>query len=142
MRSEFSATQDRFKRRLELSKESYKAVEGILNADQLKRLGQICLQKQGMRALDSATPEGTRIAEDLGLKEDQQARINRIIKDANNWIRDARRGRDFSEEANKKVQEIDRELNAEVLAVLTSEQKTKWKEMTGKPFAGPKLPGQ
>jgi hypothetical protein len=140
--------QDRFPKRLELSKEAIKAVKDILNADQQKRLRQICLQQQGVRALNSRTREGTQIAEELGLSEDQQARISGLIKEADDWVRDARRGRDFahrrdfSEEANKKVKEIDKELDAEVLAVLTGEQKNKWKEMTGKPFTGSRMIGR
>jgi tRNA A-37 threonylcarbamoyl transferase component Bud32 len=122
---------ERFQKRLELSKEAYKAVKDILDVDQQRRLRQISLQQQGVRALNSRTREGTQIAEELGLSEDQQDQISGLIENAR------KRGRDYSREADRKiVEEIEKKLNAMVLAVLTSEQKTKWKEMTSKPFTG------
>jgi RNA polymerase sigma factor (sigma-70 family) len=141
--------QDRFQRQLELGKEAIKAVKDILDADQQKRLLQISLQQRGVRALDSRVSGNEPIVEELGLSEDQLGQISGIIKAAGEWISDARRGRDFatrgrdfSDEGNKKVKEIEEEMNAEVLRVLTSEQKAKWKEMTGKPFTGSKMIGR
>jgi tRNA A-37 threonylcarbamoyl transferase component Bud32 len=121
----------RTQKRLELSKEAYKAAKDILNVDQQKRLRQISLQQQGVRALNNSTREGTQISEELGLSDDQQGQIRGLIENAR------KRSRDYSKEADRKiVEEIEKKLNAMVLAVLTSEQKTKWKEMTGKPFSG------
>jgi serine/threonine-protein kinase len=130
------AQPDRSQKRLEMSTEAYKAIKDILNADQQKRLRQISLQQQGVRALDSRTFAGTQIAEELGLSEDQQGQISGLVANANKRIRDYRKEAD-----RKAVEGIEEKLNAMVLAVLTSEQKTKWKEMTGKPFTGGQFMG-
>lgn len=139
----------RFLKQLELSKEAYRAVKDILNADQQKRLRQISLQQVGVRALGRRP-----IAEELGLSEDRQNEITALIRDASRAARrerEARRWLDDSEEADKDarwmadrkmMEKIDKKLNAAILAVLTSEQKTKWKEMNGKPFTGHKLIGR
>jgi hypothetical protein len=119
----------RFQKELELSAEAYEAVKDILNADQQKRLQQISLQQVGVRSL-ARRP----IAKELGLSEDQQSEITGLIRNA------GKRARDYREEADRtKVEEIEKKLNDQALGVLTSEQKTKWNEMTGKPFSGPKL---
>ena len=125
------------RKRAELSKEAYKAIKDILNADQQKRLRQISLQQRGVRALNNRTVGSKPIIEELGLSEHQQGEIEGLIVAANN------RSREYSKEADRKfVEEIEKKLNAEALAVLTSEQKTRWREMIGPPFSGGKLIGR
>jgi RNA polymerase sigma factor (sigma-70 family) len=135
----------RFQKEGELSKEGYKAVKDILNADQQKRLRQITLQQVGVRALGRRP-----VAVEVGLSEYQQNEITALITDSRRVIRricEDRRWLDDKEKADNgarwkldaMVDKIEKKLNAAILAVLTSEQKTKWKEMNGKPFTGPRF---
>jgi Spy/CpxP family protein refolding chaperone len=114
----------------QLAKEGEQTVKDTLNADQQKRLRQISLQQQGAFAL--ANPQ---IAKKLGLSDDQQAKIKDVMADAQEKMRDAFQG-GFNDETRKKMQEIRKETNTKALAVLTDEQKAKWKAMTGKRFTG------
>lgn len=134
---------DRGNKQWELSQEAYKVIRNVLNADQQKRLRQISLQQQGVRVLNSFSASGGPIIKEIGLSEDQQGEIGKRIMAANKKGQEVREGdHPFSKEANEKMEAIEKELNDKVLSVLTSEQKTKWNEMTGKPFTGPKMIGR
>jgi Spy/CpxP family protein refolding chaperone len=115
----------------EARKANEKAVAEILKPEQLKRVKQISLQQQGARAL--ANPE---VAKTLNLTSEQTDKIKKIQEEA----RAARgergqRGR-LDEEARKKLEEARKATNEKIMNVLTAEQKTKLKELTGEPFKG------
>ena len=114
----------------ELNKEGQKIVKEILKEDQQKRLDQVSLQVQGGRAL--ARPE---IAKKLGITEDQQGKIKEELTAAREKMQELFQDGP-SDETRKKVQELNKQVGEKILAMLTDEQKTKWKEMTGKDFKG------
>jgi Spy/CpxP family protein refolding chaperone len=64
----------------------------------------------------------------------------RRFRDDSEWLDDSKEA-DKKTAERKKVEEIHKKLDAKILAVLTDEQKTKWREMNGKPFTGPQMIG-
>ena len=104
-----------------LSQQSDEKLAKLLEPQQVERLGQIRLQREGLAAF--ARPE---TAKALGLSEEQQAKI-RTLQD------DLGPGGRMSREDREKAQ-------AEALAVLSDEQKSKWTALKGKQFEFPQPP--
>jgi Spy/CpxP family protein refolding chaperone len=123
----------RQKKMQELNQDSEKAIATILKPDQAKRLNQISLQQQGYRAL--ATPK---VAKELGLTDDQLQKLRDISADVRTQMRDLFQGGGGGnrEEAQKKIADLNKATTEKAMGVLTADQKTKWKEMTGEPFKG------
>lgn len=105
----------------------------VLKPEQIARLKELSLQRQG--AMGLLNPE---IAKDVGLTEDQQKKME--------GIRDSARPpalnfREASQEEREKWMTENRErqekAQAELLAVLTDEQKAKFAEMKGAEFKFP-----
>jgi Spy/CpxP family protein refolding chaperone len=134
--------EDRQKRMDEMRKkaeESMKAAEEkmnkILKPEQLARLKQLSLQRQGSMAL--TRPE---VAKDLGLTKEQQEKIQEIQASAR-----PQGGRqnfqDLSDEERQKLfaeaNERREKAQADMLAVLTDDQKAKFEELKGKEFTFP-----
>jgi serine/threonine protein kinase len=116
-------------------------VRRILSPGQLKRLRQIALQQQGSGAFRE--PD---VAAALRLTAEQRERIREIDEKAFfAWMRDRHRPGGPSggapREHGKPQAQRDRAVLERILAVLTEEQALQWKEMTGEPFKGSRLPG-
>lgn len=114
-------------KRQELAKANDKAVAEILKPQQLKRVKQIALQQQGVRAVNNEE-----IAKALNITDEQKEKIRDIGRQSFEQMRDISR----DEEGRKKLQELMKQTNEKMMAVLTAEQKTKLKEMQGEPFKG------
>jgi len=129
-------------RREKLQADFEKDLAVFLTADQSKRLDQIVIQQQGLRAL--ANPE---TAGKLGLSDDQKKQIRETFEAQMNAMRDAfpRRGEggqagqpdqprpDFAA-IREKMEAQQKETETKVMAVLTAEQKKQFEDMKGKPF--------
>jgi hypothetical protein len=105
-----------------------KAAAEILKPEQLKRVKQISLQQQGARSLSD--PE---VAAAIKLTDEQVSKI-KSIQEETRTARGQRGQRD--EEARKKMEEARKATDEKLMNVLTTEQKTKWKELAGEPFKG------
>lgn len=150
---EISATATRERARLaaeysaklgELNKKASDDALALLNDTQRRRLEQLRLQQQGLRALTSKA-----VVEQLGLTQQQRDEIAKLTQPSSSFGRGgdrdrttnppnpnvpaAERFRQAVEEANKRAAET----REKILAVLTPEQKAKWSEMTGEPFKFP-----
>jgi Spy/CpxP family protein refolding chaperone len=125
--------EERTKKMQELNKEGEKVVQDVLKPDQAKRLHQIVLQQQGARAF--ADPK---VAKELNLTEDQTKKIKDIQDDSRKQMQELFQGGGGGDrqEAAKKMAELNKATSEKAMNVLTAEQKTKWKEMTGEPFKG------
>jgi Spy/CpxP family protein refolding chaperone len=125
--------EERQKNHEEQTRADEKALAGILDAGQLKRLKQIALQQQGARAL--ADPA---VADALKLTDKQRGKARAIREDlargTGNGFR--RGGAGNREEARKKAEEARKAADEKLMNLLTAEQKAKWKELTGEPFKG------
>lgn len=116
-----------------------KALEGVLNADQEKRLKQITLQQRGVQAFTDAE-----VATALKLSDEQKDTLKTINDDSAKDLRElfaAQRGGGgggFNQEAfqenMKKMQAMRKEAMDKAVAVLKDDQKKAWKDMTGEPF--------
>lgn len=123
--------QEQAKKAAEFRAAQEKKIAAILNAEQVRRLGQILLQQQGYAAL--ANPEA---ADLLELSEEQRAQVEAVVQEVGRERRTAfswRRGngRDFG----KRMDELRRKESEKLAALLTDAQKEQWQEMVGAPFA-------
>ncbi len=129
-----------------ITEDTKKAVEGVLDEKQAKRLGQINVQLLGFAAY---TDKG--VQEKLKLDDGQKDKIKGIneeyTKDRTELFRDAPRsafgggrpgGQQPSDEDKKKMEEftkksdgLRKEAEDKVVAVLNPDQKTAWKELVG-----------
>lgn len=122
---------ERQSRFVELARANDLAVRATLNQAQLHRLGQITLQLQGPRAFSQ--PE---VIEQLRLTDAQRQAIRQIEMDAftSTWGRPKGDHRGPPPHGFRETM-WDRAME-KALAVLTPEQLTQWKNLTGKPFRG------
>jgi hypothetical protein len=138
----------------ELAETAEMAVGEILTAKQRKRLDEISLQQRGGSALSDP-----QVAEALKLTEKQQQQIQatqlaaaKEMQDLaleqmkgffdfngnplamQNALEKMRKNQQAFQKLGQQVQQLSRATSEKLLNVLTQEQKTKWKELTGKPF--------
>ena len=122
----------------ELSKEGEKELSQMLKPEQLKRLEQISVQSQGNRALQN--PE---IQEKLGITAEQKEKLREISSESGKAMRElfggGRPDPQKFQEIREKMQALQKKIGEQMQNVLTSEQKAKWKELTGEPFDTSKL---
>ena len=105
-------------------------VTANISDDQKKRLGELVLQRQGMRALaDDKT------AESFGLSEDQRSQAKTIIEEYEGKRREVRFNRDLSDEdRDAQLEKLSAERDEKVGAILTPQQKTAFTQKQGKVF--------
>lgn len=110
-----------------------KTLKGILSESQYARYRELLAQWLGPEALVRKD-----YADEVGLTSDQRQKIREIQQQALQRIRDEMQaareaGGDF-QAIRQKVEAIRQELRQQILNLLTSEQKTKWQQIQGKPF--------
>jgi Spy/CpxP family protein refolding chaperone len=114
-----------------------KEVEKILKPEQMSRLKQISRQQGGPGAYlkpDNVT--------DLKLTDEQKTKLKAINDELQKDTGELRRGAgggkggfgQVSPETREKITALTKEANEKAAEVLTAEQKSKWKEVTGEPF--------
>jgi Spy/CpxP family protein refolding chaperone len=142
--------EDRQKMMPKLQELQIKAVSEILDTTQMARFKQLELQQQGtLQALGRKD-----VAESLKLTDEQKSKVRELQQKAREEMMSLFQGggggdRPTPEEMQtrmKKMQEMRKANDEKALAVLTDAQKTRWTEMTGKPFKfpafGPGRPGR
>jgi Spy/CpxP family protein refolding chaperone len=97
----------------------------ILLPKQLERLKQLLLQAQGAAALEDAD-----VVKALNITTEQQDKIRTIREEARQKMRDALQDLSGAERRTKQ-QEMQKELNDKVLAVLTADQAAQLEKMKG-----------
>lgn len=112
-------------------------IAAVLDAKQQARLNQLRLQREGVLAFNR--PE---VAKQIGISDEQQAKIRQVQQDARGQGIGARGGaanltQEERRAASTKMREQREKVEADILAVLTSEQKSKWSEMKGAEFKFP-----
>lgn len=108
-----------------------KEVEKILKPEQMTRLKQIARQQGGPSAYLS--PDN---AKDLKITDEQKTKLKKIAADLQEETMALFQG-GFSPETREKMQMLNKEATEKAAGVLTDEQKSKWKELTGEPFTVP-----
>jgi Spy/CpxP family protein refolding chaperone len=115
----------------EMRQANDKALAEVLKPEQMKRLRQINLQQMGAMALGNAETAKT-----LGLTDEQKEKIKAIGDDARKEMQELRQSGGDPDDVRKKTEEIRKSSGEKMMAVLTDEQKAKWKELAGEPFKG------
>lgn len=109
-----------------------KEVEKILKPEQLTRLKQIARQQGGPAAYLKSEN-----IKDLGITDEQKTKLSAIStdldKDRQELFRSAGMG-GFSPEFREKMESLTKEATEKAAAVLTDEQKSKWKTLIGEPY--------
>jgi hypothetical protein len=124
------AKEERQKKMAEFNAEAMKGVVELLKPEQLKRFNQIRFQQMGAAAFGD--PD---VAAKLKLTAEQKEKIQGINTDAQAQRRELMQGfQDDREGTLKKLAAFTKELTEKAVGVLTSEQKTTWKEILGAPF--------
>lgn len=128
------------------SAESRKSIEAILTAEQKKRVGEIQLQADGIRAFSQ-----DEVAAQLNLNDSQKGKIKGISED---YAKDSQElfgfgggkgggkggfgkggfDKEKAAENVKKREKLTKAAMADIEDVLTDAQRSKWKEMVGAPF--------
>ncbi len=120
-------------KRKKMETEMREKLEEVLLPEQLERLEQISVQVRGAGAL--ADPE---LAAKLNVTEDQKTKMEEVRTKSGERMREVFSSgggdRDKMREAFTKMR---KEIDDEVLAVLTAEQRKEFEEMKGKPFEMP-----
>lgn len=120
-------------KRKKMEKEMREKLEEVLLPEQLERLEQISIQVRGAGAL--ADPE---LSAKLKVTEDQKTKMEEVRNKSGERMRDvfssAGGDREKMREAFTKMR---KEIDDEVLAVLSADQRKEFDEMKGKPFEMP-----
>jgi Spy/CpxP family protein refolding chaperone len=116
--------------------EDDKALADVLNADQMKRYHQLQLQQQGL----SSVAQDKALADELKITDDQKTKIQTIADDQRNAMRElfqSAGGGGDRQAMMQKMQDLRKQTDEKIAAVLTDDQKSKWKDMIGTPFTFP-----
>src|SRR4051794_1096381 len=105
-----------------------KEVEKILKPEQMTRLHQIARQQGGPSAYLRAEN-----AKDLSLTDEQKKKLKDITDELQKDTMALFQG-GFSAETREKMTMLNKEASEKAGEVLTAEQKSKWKELTGEPY--------
>ena len=111
-------------------------LEEVLFPEQLERLQEINIQLQGIAALRNED-----VAKELKITEAQKKELEEVQAGMMEKMREGMRelftGGGGREGMREKIEEMRNDMEGDVLAVLTSEQKKKFEEMKGKKFEMP-----
>ncbi len=113
-----------------MQKENERFIEQTLTKEQQKRLNEITLQVAGL--LYSTRHD---IADRLRLTEAQKQRMKKYQEQARHELEEALEAKD-AKERHAKLAELHKTNRDRLYDVLTPEQETTWKQMTGAPFNG------
>lgn len=128
----FAEMRERAEKRAQEAKEQ---LAEILLPHQLERLDQIALQIQGVGALANAE-----VAKKIGLDDEQVKTIQTEMQEARNGMREKIRemfAAGDREGMREKIEALRKEVDEQVLAKLTDEQREKFAELKGEPFDMP-----
>jgi hypothetical protein len=112
-----------------------KALKGVLDDKQMKRLEQIHVQQEGLAAFT----QNEDVQKALKLSDDQKDKIKTINEDMRKQMQELRGGgggggRGFNPEMRQKMQGLQKEATQNAVKVLNDSQKKTYEELTGKPF--------
>jgi Spy/CpxP family protein refolding chaperone len=117
----------------ELQTEAQKKIEGILLPHQLERIKQIQLQSM-LATMPGAALASPEVVKDLGLTDDQQAKVKALNEEARKAMADMFSGGRPSDADREKMDKARKERDAKFMDILTAEQKEKLEKMKGPKF--------
>jgi len=113
-----------------MTKENERFVGEVLSKDQKKRLDQIILQTAGLLCVTRP-----HVAHELKLSEEQKKRAAQMQQEARDEM-EALIHQTSDEQKDAKLRELRETSRKRLMELLTDDQETKWKELTGAPFKG------
>lgn len=119
-------------RRKRMEEAEAKAAE-LLDDTQEARLAGLYIQRVGVRAVSDA-----KVAELLALSDEQKGQITKVQEEQMAEFRALFEAGGLGEGSGEKMQEIGKQTEEKLTAVLTEEQKTKLEELKGEPFEFPR----
>ncbi|HEY1784385.1 MAG TPA: hypothetical protein VGG30_02515 [Pirellulales bacterium] len=122
---------DRRKKMRELQETQEKKVAEIVTPEQFTRLKQISWQVQSPWAFGNP-----QVVSALKLTDEEKEKIDSITRETGESMRGLFQGGADFDKARKEAVKLRDVAQEKILALLTSEQQQKWKEMTGEPFKG------
>ena len=125
--------EERAKRTPQLLRDADKAVTALLKPEQTKRLHQISLQIQGVQAFSNP-----RVVKEMDFSPAQKEKIQAIQGEMRSELREQQQsGKVKGQEAIMKLRaDLNKRLREKIVALLTPEQKARWRELAGEPFTG------
>jgi hypothetical protein len=123
--------EDREKAMKEIGEQTKKIREGLTSAQQ-KRLKQISIQAQGLRAFSDKDVQSA-----LKLTDEQKTAIKDITEGIQKKVQEETKdlqGRERFTKGREIRQKLNKEAMGKIASKLTSDQKKTWKELVGKPF--------
>ena len=131
--------EERMKKVTELNMANAKAgmkdVNAMLKPEQAKRFGQIVFQMRGIEALTD--PDH---AKSLKVTAEQSEKVRNLLDDQRAEMREAMQDSGGDRAASmRKMLKIRKETNAKAMALMTPEQMTMYKEMSGEAFEMPAM---
>ncbi len=130
-----TSPEERAEIRKKISEAQNKALAGVLNEKQVKRLHQIELQQQQQFGL--AIYQNDEVQKALKLSDDQKEKLKTIQDDLQKDVREAFQaggGGKPDPETMKKIQGLNKEAQTNAEKVLTADQKKTLKDMLGEPL--------
>jgi Spy/CpxP family protein refolding chaperone len=116
----------------EVQKKADDMVAMILEPKQLELLQQLKLQREGVMALNR-----DEIAKKLAITDEQREKIRKIQEESRPQFSFQQLSEEERRELFAKMRERGEKMNADIIAVLTPEQKSNWEKMQGKKFEFP-----
>ena len=119
-------------KRKKVVESTQKGLSEVLQDVQTRRLKQLEWQQRGASAF--LDPQ---LAKDLSLTTEQQGAIAKSLQGIGpKWIAVIQGAKGNQPEIQKRLDELNRGVVADIVKGLTAEQQAKWGELTGTPFAG------
>lgn len=110
--------------------ELMKASGDVLSAEQMNRLRQLELQRQGIQVFSD--PD---VQKRLNLTDQQRTQLRDLGDTTDKGIREIRGNRELKrEDAIKRFDTLDQQTRERINTILTEQQRKTWAEMIGKPF--------
>src|SRR5260370_18968053 len=133
MKTTFNLAPDQRDQKMkEIMKAADQAADEILTTEQKTRIKQIGLQVQGSQVVTNAD-----VVKDLGVTDEQQTKIKAINEGIGKQMTDRFQGKKLAPQAfQKKMPEIKKNAGDQVKKLFTSEQTSRWNEITVTPFRG------
>lgn len=119
---------ERDRRFEEMARANQRFLKNTLKPKQCRRLNQIAMQTAGLLWVMRSD-----VAAELNLRDEQKRKIRALHREARKEAVEALRSNNGAVE-EQKFRELRQKDHKRLMSVLTDEQKSKWKQMTGAPF--------
>jgi Spy/CpxP family protein refolding chaperone len=114
-----------------MAEENERFLKDCLKPEQRKRLKQIAMQRAGLLWIARSD-----VASNLGLSAEQKQKVKELHKEAHKEALEILRSNEGKMVKKEHLREMRMKDRRRLMAVLTDEQKRKWKEMIGDEFKG------